>query len=212
MESCWTGTFLTYRYLLILLVYFFEISKITLPPWTLLTCVIRADPPYTQNTQAALDPETPGGPLALKDGFILVSVLNLASSYENIKKKKKLKANRVTEEILFLERFPWAWFETEWNTDIVHSSILSPPPPPPTFLRRAPRSLGSALCVVVDRVRNSHVQFLFLTCYLVRKHTNISCSCYPGNQLSLNTKQHASSPETDCIKRMYMHQSSENTN
>ncbi len=38
----------------------------------------RADPPYTQNTQAAWDPETPGGPLPLKDDFILVSFLNLA--------------------------------------------------------------------------------------------------------------------------------------
>ncbi len=96
-----------------------------------------------------------------------------------------------------------------WTSSIHPSFHLSPSPPQKHFLCRAPRSLGSALCVVVDRVRNSHVQFLFLTCYLVRKHTNISCSCYPGNQLSLNTKQHASSPETDCIKRMYMHQSSE---
>ncbi len=49
----------------------------------LLSAVItRADPPYMQNTQAAWGPETPGGPLALKDDFILVSFL--ASGYENI--------------------------------------------------------------------------------------------------------------------------------
>ncbi len=29
-------------------------------------------------------PETPGGPLALKDVFILVSFLNLANGYENM--------------------------------------------------------------------------------------------------------------------------------
>ncbi len=44
----------------------------------------RADPPYTQNTQAAQGPETPGDPLALKDDFILVSFLKLASGYENM--------------------------------------------------------------------------------------------------------------------------------
>ncbi len=27
--------------------------------------------------------------------------------------------------IMFLERFPWAWFETEWNADQCVSSILS---------------------------------------------------------------------------------------
>ncbi len=38
----------------------------------------RADPPYTQNTQAAL------GPLALKYVLILVLFLNLASCCENM--------------------------------------------------------------------------------------------------------------------------------
>ncbi len=169
-----------------------------------------------QNRHAALDPKYTSGPPCSQRWFHFSFGFDFGQQLWKHEWKKttknKFKANRVTEEILFLERFLWAWFETEWNTDIVHSSILSPPHPRNIFLCRAPRSLGSALCVVVDRVRNSHVQFLFLTCYLVRKHTNISCSCYPGNQLSLNTKQHASSPETDCIKRMYMHQSSGNTN
>jgi len=44
----------------------------------------RADPPYTQNTQTVYGPETPGGPLALKDDFILVSFFNLANDYENM--------------------------------------------------------------------------------------------------------------------------------
>ncbi len=35
-----------------------------------------------QNTQAALGPETPGGPFALKDDFSFV-FFNLASGYEN---------------------------------------------------------------------------------------------------------------------------------
>ncbi len=41
-----------------------------------------------------------------------------------LKKKKKLKAHQVTEEILFLERFPWTRFETEWNTDINSFTVM----------------------------------------------------------------------------------------
>ncbi len=37
--------------------------------------IFRADRPYTQNTQVAYVPETPWGPLALKDVLILVSFL-----------------------------------------------------------------------------------------------------------------------------------------
>ncbi len=42
------------------------------------THAARADPPYTQNTQAAW------GPLALKDVLILVLFFNLSSVYENM--------------------------------------------------------------------------------------------------------------------------------
>ncbi len=91
-------------------------------------------------------PETPGGPLALKDVLNLVSFLNLASCCENMndnlfiiiimsysllfenpppKKNKKtgngLKAYEPRKR-LFLERFPWARFETEWNMDKCVSS------------------------------------------------------------------------------------------
>ncbi len=40
-------------------------------------------------------------------------------------KKNELKAYRAAEEILFLERFPRARFETEWNMDKCVSSIHS---------------------------------------------------------------------------------------
>ncbi len=43
-----------------------------------LFCTIRANPHYTQNPQAAQ------GPLALKDDYVLVSLLNFASDYENM--------------------------------------------------------------------------------------------------------------------------------
>jgi len=57
-------------------------------------------------------------------------------------------------------------------------------------------------------VSNSQLWFLLLTCYLVGKYTNISYACNLGNQLSLNTKQHASRTEADCMKSMYMEQAS----
>ncbi len=68
----------------------------------------------------------------------------------------ELKASRATEGILFLERFPRARFETEWNIDkCIVTSILSSQPPHHTLpllpsagdkaLCRAPRSLESAL-------------------------------------------------------------------
>ncbi len=61
----------------------------------------------------------------------------------NVKKKKKT-SWKCKEEILFLKRLLRARFETEWNTDKCISSI-TPPPAGDTVLRRAPRSLGSAL-------------------------------------------------------------------
>ncbi len=68
----------------------------------------------------------------------------MSSSLLLLLKKKKIELTRAAEEILFLERFPRARFETEWNTGKCVSSILTPPPPD-TALRRAPRSLKSAL-------------------------------------------------------------------
>ncbi len=49
-----------------------------------ITDEIRADPPYTQIRKLCRAPETPGGPLALKDVLILVSFLSLASGYEKM--------------------------------------------------------------------------------------------------------------------------------
>ncbi len=46
------------------------------------TCIIRADPPYTQNMQAASGPQNTRGPLALKD--VWVSFLSLTSGYKNM--------------------------------------------------------------------------------------------------------------------------------
>ncbi len=47
---------------------------------------LQAEPilPISRIRKLRRAPETPGGPLALKDVFILVSFLNLASGYENM--------------------------------------------------------------------------------------------------------------------------------
>ncbi len=45
------------------------------------------------------------------------------------KKKEKNELKVYLEEILFLERLPWARFETEWNTDKCVSSIPQHPTP-----------------------------------------------------------------------------------
>ncbi len=99
-------------------------------------------------------PETPGGPLALKDVSILVSfwvwpavMKTWMIIYFNAVRCHALpcknQSNQVTwmlysfltrvesvpirrrESLLFLKPFPRAWFETEWNTDKCVSSILS---------------------------------------------------------------------------------------
>ncbi len=68
--------------------------------------------------------------------------------FEKKKKKKKKELKAYREEILFLLRLPRARFEAECNTDKCVSSIPQHPPPAgDTVLRRAPRSLGSALPV-----------------------------------------------------------------
>ncbi len=41
-------------------------------------------PVYTEYASMRRAPETPGGPLALKDVLIIVSFLSLASGYENM--------------------------------------------------------------------------------------------------------------------------------
>ncbi len=107
-------------------------------------------------------PETPGGvwPEVIKTWMIIyfnVVCCHTLSTYKSVKslmwmsyklfleKKKRVESLRSRGRD---ERFPRSRFEMGWNTDKGVASILSSQPhmsPPPHILRRAPRSLGSAL-------------------------------------------------------------------
>ncbi len=93
-------------------------------------------------------------PLYVKSQLNHVTWMSYSLLHETKKKKKK-----TAEEILFLERFPWARFEKRGQM----RPILSPPNPPPET-RRAPKSLGSApVTVVYTKFLPSSLLFFLFT-------------------------------------------------